>query len=271
MTHEFDFKKKFSNDLKDEIVERRKNKLIANGYTENKALRRAKHEMMPSRKYGIYAFVMQTLCDYYDVPTNTDYVDISTNRNSEHSWYLKLAEDKVIRVSDHMSYQRYVNILITTKSIIIINSPYDEDGDCYSELINDIECTKADFVFKFHKHVLSIEKEMENERKRNLQHWFDRDLGQFVSESIDHLKIEVTDDKFESIGSFFSDSHGQLISDMIEYSEKLEKETDVRELSLMYEKSKQASLFHTHDLGISNIISLIAQKYSKINWDEWRQ
>lgn len=270
MTHTFDFKKKFSNDLKAEIIERRKTKLMTI-CTEKQALRRAKEEMMPSRKYGMYAFVMQALCDYYDAPTNTDYVDISTNRNGEHSWYLKLSDDKVIRVSDHMSYQRYVNILITPKSIIIINSPYDEDGDCYSELINDIFCTKDDFVFKFHKHVLSIEKEMEDKYRINLQYWFDRDLGQFVSEAIKYLQIEATDDKIESIGSFFSDCEDRLISDIIECSEKLdEQETDVSQVSLMYEKSKQASLFHTHDLGICNIISLITQEYGKIDWDEWK-
>lgn len=269
MTHEFDFKKKFSNDLKADIIERRKNKLITKGYTEKQALKRAKEEMMPTRKYGMYAFVMQTICDYYDVPTNTDYVDISTNRHGEHSWYLKLSENKVIRVSDHLSYDRYVNILITTKCIIIINSPYDQDGVCEDEYNNDIVCIKDDFVFKFHKHVLSFEKENAEKYKKRLQYSFDEDFSQFVYEAIDQLNLSMQEGKLESIRSFLQDAESNLIGSVIADANILSENTETSEydIALMYEKLKDLSLFNNrYNYALSLAIRTIKQKYDSIDW-----
>lgn len=110
MAHEFNFKQKFSKELKKEIINTRAQKYIAKfGADHKEAMKRAKAEMMPTKVYVKFAKIAQAICDLYDIPTDTDYISISTNRNGEHSWYIYLdgideyneLTDVRIRISDH--------------------------------------------------------------------------------------------------------------------------------------------------------------------------
>lgn len=110
MAHEFDFKQKFSKELKKEIINNRAQKYIAKfGTSPKEAIKRAKAEMMPTKEYVKFAKIAQAICDMFDIPTDTDYVSISTNRDGGHSWYIYMdgideynrLTDIRIRISDH--------------------------------------------------------------------------------------------------------------------------------------------------------------------------
>ena len=101
MKHEFNFKTKFSKEIKNEIIENRTKKLILKGNSEIEARKRAKQEMMPSGKWSKYAKIAQFICDQHNIPTDSDHIQISTNRYGEHSWYI-MTGNMAIRISDHL-------------------------------------------------------------------------------------------------------------------------------------------------------------------------
>lgn len=91
MTHAFDFNKKFSRELKNEIINKRTNKYIDKfGMKRIDAYKRARSEMMPNKEYEKFAKMAQFICEAFEIPTNTDYITISTNRYGQHSWYIKV-------------------------------------------------------------------------------------------------------------------------------------------------------------------------------------
>ena len=126
MAHEFNFKEVFSKELKREIIERRAKKYVEKfGTPVKEAKRRARSEMMPQRKYIKFAKMAQAICEYFEIPTNSDYISISTNRYGQHSWYIDVRGVRV-RISDHTT-RDLSNVDIEVYPIGFYKYQYDND------------------------------------------------------------------------------------------------------------------------------------------------
>ena len=89
MLHTFDLNKVFTKEDKNDIIEMRTEKYITRyGMLKKDARKRAQDQMMPLLKYKRFAKLASSICKIFNLETNVINLDISTNRNGEHSWYI---------------------------------------------------------------------------------------------------------------------------------------------------------------------------------------
>ncbi|KAA6329771.1 hypothetical protein EZS27_021457 [termite gut metagenome] len=128
--HSYDFHHIFTAEEKKEVIKKIAKRNLARGMSKEDALKRAKQEIMPDNKYKKFAYITLHICSIFKIPTTSEYIDMSVNRNGEHSWYVtlsyfqlpfyKLTHPLKIRISDHSRH--YKSVLERTHDIELIVS-----------------------------------------------------------------------------------------------------------------------------------------------------
>lgn len=119
---EYDLEHKFTKEEIRHLTHSRIKNVIKNikdydiGMRFKESKKRAEKMIMAPEKYEVFSKVAHEILSAYHLPSNSNYIRFSTNRNGDHSWYITLPEScdgGRIRISDHWSRNNEnMNILI---------------------------------------------------------------------------------------------------------------------------------------------------------------
>ncbi len=131
MEEEFNLNKKLSREEKKDIVRNKIDKSLERGWQPDwmSAARRAWQEMMPEKKFETYVRVANVIAKERNIELTRERVQLSTNRNGDHSWYIKvpnrayksnLTEEEIAKLNDHRS-EEYVEFseIFTDPEVVV--------------------------------------------------------------------------------------------------------------------------------------------------------
>jgi hypothetical protein len=130
-----DLTQKFSKERRELIINHKADKYMQKGWFKNfqDAYKRAKMEMMLAWKYSIFSKIALLHFKVWKQEATYENLEMSTNRNGQHSWYLKYVSDGessfTIRISDHFTYHSSSKYQFIVEKDIITEYLLSEQSD----------------------------------------------------------------------------------------------------------------------------------------------